>query len=369
MALAALARGLSMGGGEAALMKGGQSLTKGYAQQAAAMQSAAKESAKTGQSVKSFSDRLREFQNTALQAQAQAYLLKSYIEGLSGAMVGQATAIASVLKSIVDPIASLTALSNPAAVQQLTLAFNDAMAVIGRGMLPIVQAFTKAIRLVGDNYARLEPVITSVSNAFARGMERVFDKLGKIWETNGPAAELMGSALELVIDGVTELALQFLNLTKWITKAWNAIAKLFGFDGSTTKKGASSFGAAVRDVKFESSAEKISQDAQLKAFQQALNAGKKPEESVPSLLDKIAGALENKLKEVVKFLEQFPTKEDVVTALTNLVEGLAKAITDAIPDAPSARGAASGVVGAVSSVSGFDAGRRLAGMLASLMTR
>jgi len=358
--LSSMARGLAMGGGEASLMKGGASLQKGMAVQQSATQSLAKSSEKAGQATKSFSDRLREFQNSALQAQAQAYLLKSYIEGLSGAMVGQVTAVASFLKSIVDPIASLTKLSNPAAVEQLTLAFNDALAVIGRGMLPIVQAFTRAIRVVGDNYARLEPLITSVSNAVARGMDRVFSKLAKIWEQNGPAAELMASALEMVIDGVTELALQFLNLTKWLTKAWNAIAKLFGFTGSSTKPGASSFGAAVRDVRFESSAEKISQDATLKAFQQVLNAGKPTQEDVPNLLDKIGSILETKLDEIKEFLSKFPTAKDIEQAIQNLINALINAVS----------GKAGGIAGGVvSGIAGGGAAGKLTGLLASLLTR
>lgn len=260
---------------------------------------------------------INQYEQTANNAIAQTFFLKGAISGLSSKLVGSLTTAASFVKTLADPVAQLVGLARPAAVQQFTLAFNDAMAVIGRGMLPILQAFTRAMRGVGNTYARLEPVINSVSQHVAAAIDKVFGELSKVWAESGPAIELLAEAFKVVVSGAVKVYLAFMRVGQIFLRVWNQIARVLGFRGDSLKQNASSFGASTRDVKYVSSAEDVSRDVTTRALAQILNAGKKPDTE----LDALKG-IDGLIQQVLEFLRQFPTKEDIKNFLAGLVDAI-----------------------------------------------
>lgn len=306
----------------------------------------------TGKASRSFLD----FNDAINKTAVNAYIAKGAVEGAFSHIAGTLTFGASLIKSMADPLANLTKLANPGAVELFDRAFADAMAVMGRVALPVVQAFTRALRTVGNYYAALEPILLGVSNTVAEAIDKVFGDLKKMWDEMGPAAELLGSALSFAIKGVANLARAFIHIAAILAKVYNAVARFLGFKGDSFNKGASGFGAAVRQVTISRSAEDISKANQSKALEQALALAQGPKKAdVPDLLTGIG----------TKF-------DDLIRIMKTLPADLAKAIWDAISNkigsgeaGKNAAGVAQGAAGAI----GGNAIGKLAGLLASAMTR
>jgi hypothetical protein len=310
---------------------------------------------------KSMGDSLKSLNQDFVQASAGAYIAKSAVEGVFGTIAGQATIAASALKSMADPLLALTGLSNPAAVKQFTLAFNDAMAVMGRVALPVVNSLTKAMRIVGDAYARAEPFLLRVTTTMAASIRTVFGELEKVWKNNGPMIDMLTTAFTRAIAVGTQVALVFVRIVSTFTKIISAVGKFFGFRDNM-KPDASAYGSAVRSVSIGSSGEDVAKKAQETAFMTALQpAGVKPATEVD-----ILGGISTNLMELkdmmLNKIEELPKK------IREELEILANKVIEAIPGGDTAKNVVRGAGNAVRDAAG-DGLFGLPGMIASALTR
>ncbi len=101
------------------------------------------------------------------------------------------------IKGIANSIAGLVQLANPAVVQVFTRTLNDAFAVIGGMLTPVLKGLTIAGRAWGDTFARLQPVI-----------QPLFDQLGQSLANAAFGAtqivEAMSPFIQLLADGMVK---------------------------------------------------------------------------------------------------------------------------------------------------------------------
>jgi hypothetical protein len=225
----------------------------------------------------------------------------------------------AAIQSFGNEIGGLVRLANPGAFHQFQIAMQDAWAVLGGQLTPVLQGLTILGRAVGDNLAKLTPVV-----------QPLFDKIGQgianIAEGVGPIIEGLAPLVEVFIDVMVEL-------TDWFTKGvalWQGIVaevletinSLFGLTSKRFNKDADDRGAAVRGVGV-SSVEQFGQDVFKRSVQNAFGTGqgKKPEEHIPE----IAAAV-NEGKQLVRDLKDYVGKfaEPLAAALAVYNAGKAK---------------------------------------------
>src|SRR5688572_14473876 len=183
MAFPAIAAALARLGGGAAAGGGTQTSAAALARTGASKEAIA--AAKEEEAAKKKSAAANRALNTQIiQGVAATHVMSRAVGSLSGMMTSALTAGAAAIQKFAEPILALTQLSNPAAVQMFSLAARDAMAVIGRGLLPVTEALTRGMRKMGDVYATFEPVLNRVSNVVAEAI----DKIGTAW--SGMAHEM-----------------------------------------------------------------------------------------------------------------------------------------------------------------------------------
>lgn len=253
----------------------------------------------------------QDFQQLKGELQSVQGKVSGMISGVAGGITshvtGVMTAAATSLKAFADPIAELVALANPAAVQQFTLAFRDTMAVMGRAMLPLMNSLTKVMRGVGDQFARVEPLISAVSEKIGAVVEDIFAAWFKEMEENAPFIEAMGDAIVTVAKAAAWAAKGIMRIGENLMAMLKPVMELMGYTGAGKKASASSMGAAVRDVKTTSSAEDISKSAIEKAMMQSLNGGKEKKDPVVEALNPLAELV----RLASEYLPNMPTKEDI----------------------------------------------------------
>jgi hypothetical protein len=272
--------------------------------------------AKTGQASKGAVAGQQSLYGSYLNGAAKLAMVKSAFTGAADGITSKAVAAATALKSMADPINQLVGMSNPAPVEQFNIAFNDAIAVMGRGMLPITLAMTRAMRTLGDAYARVEPIVKRVSTAVGAGIDQVFGQLEKIWRNNGPALEMMGDVLVGVIQTLANVMSLAVKAMSQQLNGLSKIARLFGYKGPPD---ASAKGAANRTISTTTSGESISQRAIEKALAGKVNQS--PEEKQVTLLDEMSGHM----RDIKKFLEaNFPNVPSIEALRKMLVEILPK---------------------------------------------
>jgi hypothetical protein len=279
------ARVAAGGAADVAGVQGGLSRT-------AALKAEQKELQGAAGQTKSFSDRIREFQGSAFRAAATTYFMKGAIEGAWAHMAGRFTAGAGLIKSLAEPFANLTRLANPAVVKLFEMAWEDALAVVGRSAVPLIDSFRRSMEKMGDMYAAFEPVFTKFFERVGGALEMVFSTVAQVAMENAPALELMITAMGRAAQVAGYVATAFIRLTEVFRMPLNMLAKLLGF-GDTLARGATSKGAAIRDVQITGSAEDFAREAQRKAFMQAIASGRgeAPAQDPLSFLPTISGTL------------------------------------------------------------------------------
>jgi hypothetical protein len=205
--------------------------------------------------------------------------------GLMGAaalkVTDQMAAPLAAIQSFGDQIGSLVRLANPGVWQQFQVAMLDAWAVLGGQLTPVLQGLTILGRAVGDNLAKLTPVV-----------QPLFDKLGQgianIAAGVGPVVEGLAPLVEVFIDVMGQLTEWFSrSIGVWqgiVSEVLKTINSMFGLTSKRFKPDADSNGAAVRGVSV-SSTEQFSQDVFRRNAQMAFGTGqgKKPEDHLPEI--------------------------------------------------------------------------------------
>jgi hypothetical protein len=85
----------------------------------------------------------------------------------SSKLVGYLNAANEAVASMAAPVRNLVALANPAKARMFDIAAMDASAVVGRELIPVLDAFTRTARKVGDTVAGFEPVVEPAMKAVA----------------------------------------------------------------------------------------------------------------------------------------------------------------------------------------------------------
>jgi hypothetical protein len=167
-------------------------------------------------------------------------------------------------------------LANPAVVERLTMAFRDVGAVIGHSVLPIVELFTRGVRLLGDFLASILPSQAEMAK-LTKALEPAFQGLREIMTALAP---LIADVLSGVLKGVIWLVSELAKGLKWLADRIKDALAYLGI--ASNKPLLSSVGAAASPASFVSIAD---------LGARAQQAGKKPEEETAAntgMLVKIA---------------------------------------------------------------------------------
>jgi hypothetical protein len=182
----------------------------------------------------------------------------SKIQTVGASFTGALTGSIETLRAIAEPIAQLSGLANPAALVAFNLALRDNFAVVGRALLPLTGALTRAMQKLGQYLAGAEPILNTVAQAMARVVDQVGDKWLDAMKDMGPTLEAVADVAVIFVQVGGKIATTLLSITKAMAEWRNKLLALLGITGGAFQKDASAKGAAVRDVKVVTSAESTS---------------------------------------------------------------------------------------------------------------
>ena len=118
--------------------------------------------------------------------------------GFTGHFVGMLDKMASTVDHLAAPVASFVALANPAKAAQFELTMRNAHAVVGRELIPMMDAFTRTAQKVGDVMAGFEPVFEPAIKAVADMVDEIGTDLVKAAIECEPELKLLAIAIEQV---------------------------------------------------------------------------------------------------------------------------------------------------------------------------
>lgn len=247
--------------------------------------------------------------------------LTSVVGGVTSAL----TAPIDAIKSLADTVMGLVGLANPATVKIFTIALNDAMAVIGHGLTPILQGATIYVRALGDVMAKLMPVFRPLLSMLGQTIVNAAVGAVRIWEAMAPALEVLTDAMVTLLEQAT---LGFAYFQGVVIEVIKTMTALFGITSKRFNPDANSQGAAFRTASTDSVggfAKKLFEKSLVGAFGQG---GKRPEEHLPDILKEIQEGQKAVVlikEKVVKIADWF---ERNTAPLANAV-GTGKSVADA----------------------------------------
>lgn len=227
-------------------------------------------------------------------ARQSSDLIGSLAASITGKMGKALTMWIGWVEAAAKPIEELVRVANPAHADAFMRAVNDAFGVVGRMLIPVMDAFTRTARKVGDAVAGLEPVFRPAMDAIAHLVDVVGDELKRSIQEQAPVFELLADAIKQAAEAASVAARIFGEAWRMLGGVGRFAARQLGFDGGTFNKDASAFGAAARTARFVQP-KQIADDAikaSLMASIPGKNTGKKPEERSADTLDKILAFLE-----------------------------------------------------------------------------
>ena len=160
--------------------------------------------------------------------------------GMLGPLTGIIQTAITPLRGIQDAIAPFINALNPALMEQLNLAFNDLMAVVGRALVPIVGALIPVVRLLGDALvpvsAALMPVFESLAKVLMNLASAVIPVMTGVIQAMIPhiqafadqVVQMSGRFGNLLVPIVDALLPIFFELADSATKLIPAISQLVG---------------------------------------------------------------------------------------------------------------------------------------------
>lgn len=252
------------------------------------------------------------------------------IGAILGSLTGALTAPIDAIKEMADAIIQLVGLANPGAVQQFTLALNDAMAVLGAALTPALEGMTIAMRAIGDLLAAMMPIFQPLFNQIGQSIANWAVGVRAIWQAASPLIELFVDglvvALKAVSVGVAFFQGALSGLVENIARVVSAIAGLFGVKlGGKFNPDASSQGAAVRQFK-SSSVDQFSKDLfakQLSVLSKG-GQGKTPEAHLEDISKAIAEG-QKLAKQTAEYLEK------IYNWITNTLPTIINSLIPSVP--------------------------------------
>lgn len=223
------------------------------------------------------------------------------VRGLGRATMTITSLIAEPIRLMQDlgnVISHFVGLANPGAVQLFTLALNDAMAVMGRMLTPVLRGMTIYIRAFGDVLAKMEPVLQPLFSQIGQLFANIALGAAEIWKAGAPLVELLTDVLvDLMREGARAVAFFqgiFVELIKTLMSFLGLKSKRFNPDADST-------GASVRQVRTQG-VEEFARSVFEKSLMGIFNQGKKDPVAIQTeILDAIkqGQAFVQKLKEKV----------------------------------------------------------------------
>ena len=195
------------------------------------------------------------------------------------------TAFIDLVQAAAGPVQRLVAIHNPARAEAFTRAMTDAYGVIGRLLTPVMDAFTRTARKVGDVMARMEPIFKPLMEAVSQIIDTIADDFVAGMEKNAPGFQNLADVLTKVAQ-VVNLAAQGLSKLLNVARDFvGGIARILGFGGTAFDPKASAVGAGHRQARFVGP-KQISDDAIKSSLMQGIGVQKKTPEQA---LNDIAG--------------------------------------------------------------------------------
>jgi hypothetical protein len=161
-----------------------------------------------------------------------------------GGLTGSLTAPLDAIKSTVDAISQFVQLANPGVFLQFTRAMDDAMAVLGGMLTPVLEGLTVYVRTYADALARLGPVLQPLFDEFGQLFADMALIGAQMLEAYAPLIQLLADGL---IPVIRKLAEGFAFVEGAIIQLVNTFTSLLGLT-SRFDKGKNSQGAAVRGI-------------------------------------------------------------------------------------------------------------------------
>lgn len=216
------------------------------------------------------------------------------LTGWTSAYVGHLNAVTNAIGHMAEPVKALVALANPARAQMFELAMMDAHAVVGRMLIPVMDAFTRTARRWGDTMAGFEPVMEPANKALANMVDSIGVGLRDAAIKAEPAIVLLTDAIVVMADSAGQAALYMGAVSEALLAGLKYLRPgTRHFDPNRT-----SMGAAVRETRFVG-AKDIANEAIKNALM--LGAGVDKEKTTEGLLENIWNWLQN---EAPKLAEQ-----------------------------------------------------------------
>ncbi len=229
---------------------------------------------KLGGSTKKMGDQFKELNAQIAYGNVNMHQFASIVGAVPGQLVKMGTGFADILKSMSQPFSDLVAGHSPGVTRQLDIAFRDLYGVMGRALVPVVQAFTPLVRKLGDTFAGMEPVIAPA----VRAVSFFIDKVGGRWieglQKRAGMLEMVVTVFERITTAAAYVVTAGMDLIDFVLKPMFRLASAFGFGGNSFNKDATSLGAGMRPVK-ASAAKDISDEA----IKNALILGQSPKQT------------------------------------------------------------------------------------------
>ena len=211
---------------------------------------------------------------------------------ITGQLAKALTMWIGFLDAVAKPIADLVQIANPAIMEAFTRAVNDAFGVVGRSLIPVLNAFTQVARKVGDLMAGLEPVFEPAITAIAELVRTIGDEFVKTAKENAPVFEMMAAMLKSAAQAATAM-------TKVLGELWRAfnrlvgsrIARLLGFSGDSFDPNRSAVGSAARNARFVEP-KAIADEAIRSSLMMGVGQKKDPEQALRDMDDTITKILD-----------------------------------------------------------------------------
>lgn len=182
------------------------------------------------------------------------------VTGLAGSITDTLMGPLKAIEEFAGSIGKFVHLANPAAMTRFTLAMNDALAVMGHMLTPVMESLTVLTRAWGDSLAKLSPVLSPIFNAISDFIVGYASGLGPVLQAAAPFLQLIGDVLIRIVYGLGA-AVGFIQGA--LAEFLNILGALFGlqsrFDPAKSSTGAARVPTSVASV--EQTASKVFRDA------------------------------------------------------------------------------------------------------------
>jgi len=165
------------------------------------------------------------------------------IQGLSRVVTDTLLAPLHAIQNLAGPIVQLVQLFNPGVVTQFELAVNDAMAVLGSALVPVLQGITLYTRMFGDALATLMPALKPLFDEIGQFIASLGSIFMPIVQAISPLVEIFSRGLGMLLH---YLSLGVAVLSGIVTEVVEIILHLFGIKPAAAQ---SSTGFAARQTR------------------------------------------------------------------------------------------------------------------------